>query len=174
MQARPGRRRRLASAGGGRVGRWGVACCAALVHGVRRLPATAEPSPGSLDPACFDMLGYDGRQLAGHGQGGAAVAAEGWRPTMARPVAESAAGCFRQDACLPPAGCDRIVALVEELRLMPGSGLEQQLDSVDGKPEFQVDVFASQQLTDLVWPLVEQSVVPSLTEHYGLQLRQLR
>ena len=51
---------------------------------------------------------------------------------------------------------------------------QQQLDSVDGKPEFQVDVFASQQLTDLVWPLVEQSVVPSLTEHYGLQLRQLR
>ena len=51
---------------------------------------------------------------------------------------------------------------------------QQQLHSVDGKPEFQVDVFASQQLTDLVWPLVEQSVVPSLTEHYGLQLRQLR
>jgi hypothetical protein len=137
-------------------------------------------SPGSLDVACLDALGYDGQQLAQHGSLAGALTRH--VPSLALPVA-SVPGAFTQRAAFAPAACREIVRLVEQLRLMPSphggdpalAGVESQpLDSVDGRPEFQVDVLQHQPLVDLVWPQVERWIVPSLQELYGLRLRQMR
>lgn len=130
------------------------------------------PSPGSLDPRCVDMLGYDGAQLRGHG-GAQQLGDFGHRhqPSLALPIVSSP-GSYTQRSCFAPATAAEIVRLVERLQLMDPA--QQLLDSVDGQPEDQVDVFQSQPLVDLVWPLVEASVVPSLAELYGLELSRMR
>lgn len=136
----------------------------------------------SLDEACLqaDALGYDGRQLAGHGADAlrANAALIGHVPYAPSGVFNTP-GAFTQRATFPPLACRQVTQLVQHLGMMPSPGMVEssvdvQLDSVDGLPEFQVDILQSQPLVDLVWPFVEQWVVPSLADLYGLQLDRMR
>jgi hypothetical protein len=141
-------------------------------------------TPGSLDQDCLlaDALGYDGRQLAGHNRDvlTASKTLIDHIPSRALPVVRTA-GAFTQRSTFPPLACEQIRQLVDQLQVMPvlrsppsSTAPEVKLDSVDGLPEFQVDVLQNQPLVDLVWPFVEHWVVPSLAELYGLQLKQMR
>ena len=137
-------------------------------------------TPGSLNQDCLlaDALGYDGRQLAGHNRDVlTASPLFDHVPSRALPIVRTP-GAFTQRATLPPLACEQIRQLVDQLQVMPALGSlsssPEELDSVDGLPEFQADVLQNQLLVDLVWPFVEQWVVPSLVELYDLQLQEMR